>query len=84
MTYFSFRHIRGTRSDAVYVGPMLVGRIALKTDWRSRITVSDKNTIQYRATDVGGAALPVLFASRHDAAEALYEVAHGASGAGLQ
>lgn len=83
MTYFNFRHIRGTHSDAVYVGSLLVGRIALKTDWRSRITVSDTNIIRYRAVDVGGDALPVLFPSRHDAAEALYEVAHGASGAGL-
>jgi hypothetical protein len=79
MTYFNFKHIRGTHSEAVYAGSTILGRVALKADWRSRLTVSlnDVN-LHYRAVGLGGEVLPGLFLSRHDAAEALYEAANAA------
>jgi hypothetical protein len=73
MTYFTYRRIRGTRSDRVYVGSTLIGRVAVMPDWRSRLTVSDTVEVRYRAIGVVGDKYPVLFPSRHDAAEALYE-----------
>jgi hypothetical protein len=73
MTYFTYRHIRGTRSERVYVGGTLVGRVASMTDWRARIAFSDTAETHYRAVGVVGDVLPVAFPSRHDAAEALYE-----------
>jgi hypothetical protein len=77
MTYFNYRHIRGTRSDGVYVGTTLIGRVSAKVDWRSRLTVSQTSIISYRAVRLAGDELPVLYPSRHDAAEALYEAGHG-------
>lgn len=76
MTYFKYEHVRGTRSETVYAGSTLLGRVAVKPDWRSRLMVSPHGvTLRYRAVRLGGEALPRLFVSRHDAAEALYEVA---------
>lgn len=74
MTYFSFRHIRGTRGEGVYAGSILLGRVVVKSDWRSRLTVSSGVDVYY-AVGLEGEALPGLFLSRHDAAEALYELA---------
>jgi aminopeptidase N len=79
MTYFNYEHIRGTHSEAVYAGSTILGRVAVKSDWRSRLSVSLNGVdLRYRAIGLAGEALPGLFLSRHDAAEALYEVAHGA------
>jgi hypothetical protein len=72
MTYFTYRRIRGTRSDKVYVGSTFIGRVAVMPDWRSRLTLSDTAEVHYRAVGVVGDKVPVLFSSRHDAAEALY------------
>jgi hypothetical protein len=72
MTYFTYRHIRGTRSDKVYVGSTLIGRVAVMPDWRSRFTLSDTAEVHYRAVDMVGDKVPALFPSRHAAAEALY------------
>jgi hypothetical protein len=75
MTYFSYRRIRGTRRERVYVGSTLIGRVSTVPDWRSRFTLKDAPEIRYRAVGVVGIELPVAFRSRHDAAEALYEEA---------
>jgi len=76
MTYFNYKHVRGTHSEAVYVGSTILGRVAVKTAWRPRLTVSpDGADLHYRAIGLGGEALAGVFSSRHDAAEALYEVA---------
>ena len=76
MTYFNYKHIRGTRSEEVYAGSTILGQVSAKVDWRSRLTVSPTNVTYYCAVGVGGDALPGLFLSRHDAAEALHAVAH--------
>ena len=75
MTYFSYRHIRFTRSEGVYVGSTFVGRVSVRTDWRSRLTIRDTILTQYRATGLEGNELSELYPSRHDAAEALYAAA---------
>jgi hypothetical protein len=80
MTYFTFRRVRGTRSVRVYVGSTLIGRVAAIPDWRSRLTLSDTAELRYQAIGVVGDKLPLLFRSRHDAAEALYEGARNAPG----
>lgn len=81
MTYFTYKHIRGTRSEEVYAGSTILGRVTVKADWRSRLTVSPKSVDLYCAIGLGGDALPGLFLSRHDAAEALHAAARHASGA---
>jgi hypothetical protein len=80
MTYFHFQPIRGTRDEAVYAGSTAVGRVGVKVDWRARLTVSDNAAdLRYRAICMTGEVLPGLFASRHDAAEALYAVLRSTS-----
>jgi hypothetical protein len=80
MTYFAYKHIRGTRSEGVYAGSTLLGRVAVKANWRSRLLVSPNGVdLYYCAIDPDGDALPGSFLSRHDAAEALYEVARETS-----
>ena len=87
MTYFSYRHDFGTRGEAVYVGSRRIGRVIVKTDWRSRAMVSRTSVDLYRAVRLDGTTFPTLFASRHDAAEALHDVAQyggpGGDGAGV-
>jgi hypothetical protein len=80
MTYFTYRRVRGTRSVRVYVGSTLIGRVAVMPDWRSRFTLSDTAEVRYRAVGMAGDKVPLIFASRHDAAEALYEGARNAPG----
>jgi hypothetical protein len=75
MTYFTYRRIRGTRGERVFVGSTLIGRVSTVPDWRSRFVLNDAPEIRYRAVGVVGVQLPVAFRSRHDAAEALYEEA---------
>jgi hypothetical protein len=82
MTYFTYRHIRGARGgDEVYAGSTLLGRVTVKVDWRSRLTVSPKGADLFCAIGLGGEPLPDLFLSRHAAAEALYDLASDSSGA---
>jgi len=80
MTYFNYKHKRGTRGEAVYQGSTLLGRVAIKGDWRSRFTLSLTSVDLYSAIGLGGDTLPGLFRSRHDAAEALYAMTSAASG----
>jgi hypothetical protein len=80
MTYFTYRRIRATRSDKVYVGSTLIGRVAVMPDWWSRFTLNDAVEVRYRAVGVVGDQLPDLFPSRHDAAEALYAGSRHAPG----
>ncbi len=75
MTYFSYKRLRGTRSEAVYTGATLLGRVTVRADWRSRIGLGGRVGDLYCAIGLGGEALPGLFPSRHDAAEALYDAA---------
>ena len=74
MTYFTFKQVRRTRAEHAYVGSTLLGRVAVRTDWRSRLTLS-AGPRTYYATRLGGELLAESFPSRHDAAEALYEIA---------
>jgi len=80
MTYFSYRSPRGTRGEDVYEGSTLLGRVAVKRDWRSRLTLRQAGLDVYCATQLTGEPIPGLFPSRHDAAEALFAIASGASG----
>lgn len=73
MTYFSFKQVRGSRAEEVYVGSMLIGRVAVKSDWRARLALTPASMDLYRAVLQSGAALSELYRSRHDAAEALLE-----------
>lgn len=75
MTYFNYKHIRGTRSEEVYAGTTGLGQVTAKVDWRSRLTVSPTSVTHYCAVGLGGDLLPGLFLTRHDAAEALHAVA---------
>jgi hypothetical protein len=80
MTYFSYQRSRGTRGETVYAGSTRLGRVIVQKDWRSRLTLSPNGVdLLYRAVGLEGEALPGLFLSRHDAAEALNEVASPAS-----
>lgn len=81
MTYFDFRPTRGRRGTEVYVDDTLLGTVVVKADWRSRLTVSP-TTDSYRALTPDGEPIPGDFRSRHDAAEALYELAFGATATG--
>lgn len=76
MTYFDYKRIRGSRGQRVYVGTTYVGRVDVVADWRARLSLNP-SIDQYRAIDVNGDELPQLFPSRHDAAEALFEVTQG-------
>lgn len=79
MTYFNYRRVPGKRGDGVYAGSSLVGHVVVKADWRSRLTLGP--TVEsYSAIGLGGEALPGLFRSRHDAAEALHAVATAGAG----
>ena len=81
MTYFSYRNARATRGEDVYEGSTLLGRVALKRDWRSRLALSHSGAVDvYCATRLTGESLPDFFPSRHDAAEALFALASGFSG----
>lgn len=80
MTFFTYRRVRATRSVKVYVGPTLIGRVSVMPDWRARFTLSDTAEVRYRAIGMVGDKFPVLFPSRHDAAEALYKGARNAPG----
>lgn len=71
MTYFSFRSARGSRGQDVFVRSTHIGRVSIKSDWRARLTLREAVIPLYQATVLGGDALPDLFRSRHDAAEAL-------------
>ena len=80
MTYFNYRSSRGTRGEDVYEGSTLLGRVVVKRDWRSRLTLSQSGGDAYSATRLDGEQLPDVFVSRHDAAEALFVLTSGASG----
>jgi len=81
MTYFRFRNARATRGEHVYEGSTLLGRVALKRDWRSRLALNQSGIVDvYCATGLTGEMLPDSFPSRHDAAEALFALASGLSG----
>ena len=80
MTYFSFRSARGTRGEDVYEGSTLLGRVKVLRDWRSRLTLRQSGGDVFCATPLTGEAVPGLFPSRHDAAEALFALTSGAPG----
>ncbi len=73
MTYFHYRRVRGSRSEGVYAGTDMVGRVSLKTDWRARLALRTGDD-GYQAVQPDGTVLPQLYRSRHDAAEALYAI----------
>jgi hypothetical protein len=74
MTYFTYRHRRGSRGEDVYVGPTVVGRVTVRSDWRARLRLGAAPVDVYLAVPRDGPPLPRTFATRHDAAEALHEL----------
>jgi hypothetical protein len=80
MTYFSYRNARGTRGEDVYEGTTLLGRVAMRRDWRSRLTLRTPEDDVYCATRITGEPIPGLYPSRHDAAEALFAQTSDAPG----
>lgn len=81
MTYFTYKNARGKRGVGVYSGSTYLGQVFIKTNWKSRLTMGP-NTDLFCATRLDGDALPEMFRSRHDAAEALYEVSDAATAGG--
>ena len=73
MTYFHYKRARLNRGDDVYAAGTLVGRVAVRPDWKARLSLRQGSVEHYRATTVDGSVLPDLYRSRHDAAEALFE-----------
>jgi hypothetical protein len=74
MTYFTYRHRRGSRGEDVYAGPTVVGRVTVRSDWRARLRLSTAPVDVYLAIPPDGHPLPRTFATRHDAAEALHDL----------
>ena len=66
--------------EDVYEGSTLLGRVAVKRDWRSRLALRPPEVDVYCATRLTGEPIPGLFLSRHDAAEALFAQASGVPG----
>ena len=67
MTYFDFKKRRSARGEAVYVGTRFIGRVAVKTDWPSKLAHSATSVDLYSATQSSGAthaARPLLLPTR--------------------
>lgn len=72
MTYFTFEPRRFGRGEQAFDGDTLLGEVVEHKPWRERLSLNERPP-RYLAKPPSGAWLPVDFAARHDAAEALLQ-----------